>query len=122
MKVFIGLVLALLVQKAVFADSTTSVPSSKDTTYAVQKTVDYLNDVAYGLYLNAPDSARAIAEKALLLAEKSEYKAGVGRSFLNIGHVYWSQSYYAMALVFLNKALIYLHKEKPLLLAACYEL
>jgi signal transduction histidine kinase len=119
MKVFIGLVLVLLIQNAVFADSTTS---SKDTTYAVQKTVDYLNDVAYGLYLNAPDSARAVAEKALLLAEKSEYKAGVGRSFLNIGHVYWSQSYYPMALIFLNKALINLPKAKPLLLADCYEL
>ncbi|HEY9003029.1 MAG TPA: tetratricopeptide repeat-containing sensor histidine kinase [Mucilaginibacter sp.] len=122
MKVFIGLVLTLLIQKAVFADSTAPAPSAKDTTYAVQKTVDYLNDVAFGLYLNAPDSARAIAEKALLLAEKSEYKAGVGRSFLNIGHVYWSQSYYPMALVFLNKALISLPKEKPLLLAECYEL
>jgi len=122
MKAFIGLVLLLFIQKAVFADSTTSAPSSKDTTYAVQKTVDYLNDVAYSLYLNAPDSARAIAEKALLLAEKSEYKAGIGRSFLNIGHVYWSQSYYPMALVFLNKALVNLPKEKPLLLAECYEL
>ena len=122
MKAFIGLVLLLFIQKAVFADSTTSVPSSKDTTYAVQKTVDYLNEVAYSLYLNAPDSARAIAEKALLLAEKSEYKAGIGRSFLNIGHVYWSQSYYPMALVFLNKALVNLPKEKPLLLAECYEL
>jgi signal transduction histidine kinase len=122
MKVFIGLVLALLIQKAVFADSTLSAPFSKDTTYAVQKTVDHLNDVAYGLYLNAPDSARAIAEKALLLAEKTEYKTGIGRSFLNIGHVYWSQSYYPMALVFLNKALINLPKNKSLLLAECYGL
>jgi len=122
MKVFIGLILALLTQKAVFADSTSSAPSSKDTTYAVQKTVDYLNDVAFGLYLNAPDSARSIAEKALLLSEKSNYKAGIGRSFLNIAHVYWSQSYYPMALVYLNKALISLPKAKPLLLADCYEL
>ncbi len=122
MKGFISLILALLIQKAVFADSTTFAQSSKDTTYAVQKTVDYLNDVAYGLYLNAPDSARAVAEKALLLAKKIEYKAGIGRSFMNIGHVYWSQSYYPMALVFLNKALINLPKEKPLLLADCYEM
>jgi len=122
MKVFIGLILALLTQKAVFADSTSSAPSSKDTTYAVQKTVDYLNDVAFGLYLNAPDSARSIAEKALLLSEKSNYKAGIGRSFLNIAHVYWSQSYYPMALVYLNKALISLPKAKPLQLADCYEL
>lgn len=122
MKTFIGLVLLLLVQKATFADSTALVPSSKDSSYTVQKTIDYLNDVAYDEYLTAPDSARAIAEKALLLAEKSGYKEGIGRSFLNIGHVYWSQSYYAMALVFLNKALINLPKEKPLLLADCYEL
>jgi signal transduction histidine kinase len=122
MRVFIGLVLALLIQKAVFAVSTSIAPSSKDTTYAVQKTVDSLNDVAYSLYLTAPDSARGIAEKALLLAEKSEYKAGIGRSFLNISHVYWSQSYYPMALVFLNKALISLPKDKPLLLADSYEL
>jgi tetratricopeptide (TPR) repeat protein len=122
MKAFIGLLLTLLIQRAVFADSVASGPFSKDTTYAVQKTVDYLNDVAYSLYLNAPDSARAVAEKALLLAERSGYKTGAGRSFLNIGHVYWSQSYYPMALVFLNKALISLPKNKPLLLAECYEL
>lgn len=122
MKIFIGLILALLIQKAVFAERTSSAPSSKDTTYAVQKTVDYLNDVAFDLYLNAPDSARSVAEKALLLSEKSNYKAGVGRSFLNIAHVYWSQSYYPMALVYLNKALISLPKAKPLLLADCYEL
>lgn len=122
MKVFIGLILALLIQKAVFADSASFAPSSKDTIYAVQKTVDYLNDAAFGLYLSAPDSAGSIAEKALLLAEKSNYKAGIGRSFLNIAHVYWSQSYYPMALVYLNKALISLPKAKPLLLADCYEL
>lgn len=122
MRVFIGLILVLLMQKAVFADSTSSAPSLKDTSYAVQKTVDYLNDIAIDLYLNAPDSARSIAEKALLLSEKSNYKAGVGRSFLNIAHVYWSQSYYPMALVYLNKALINLPKTKPLLLADCYEL
>jgi signal transduction histidine kinase len=121
MKIFIGLILTLLIQKEAFADNNVTSSSSKDTTYAVQKTVDYLNDVSFSLYLGAPDSARAIAEKALLLAEKSEYKAGIGRSFLNIGHVYWSQSYYPIALVFLNKALINLPRDKPLLLADCYE-
>ncbi|MBV8389367.1 MAG: tetratricopeptide repeat-containing sensor histidine kinase [Mucilaginibacter sp.] len=122
MKIFIGLVLMLLIQKTAVAGSTVPASSSKDTTYAVRQTVDHLNDVAFGLYLNAPDSARAIAEKALLLSEKSDYKAGIGRSFLNIGHVYWSQSYYPIALVYLNKALINLPREKPLLLADCYEL
>jgi len=121
MKIFIGLVLMLLIQKETFAQSTLSPSSSNDTTFAVQKTVDYLNEVSYNLYLNAPDSARTIAEKALLLAEKAEYKAGIGRSFLNIGHVYWSQSYYPIALVYLNKALINLPKNQPLLIADCYE-
>ncbi|HTD40615.1 MAG TPA: hypothetical protein VK671_08345, partial [Mucilaginibacter sp.] len=74
MKIFIGLILTLLIQKEAFADNNVTSSSSKDTTYAVQKTVDYLNDVSFSLYLGAPDSARAIAEKALLLAEKSEYK------------------------------------------------
>lgn len=122
MKIFLGLILTLLIQKGVFADSGVSSTTSKDTTDTVQKTVDYLNDISFSLYLGAPDSARTIAEKALLLAEKSEYKAGIGRSFLNIGHVYWSQSYYPVALVFLNKALINLPRDKPLLLADCYEL
>jgi signal transduction histidine kinase len=122
MKIFIGLILTLLIQKEVFANKNVASSASKDTTYAVQKTVDYLNDVSFSLYLGAPDSARTIAERALLLAEKSEYKAGIGRSFLNIGHVYWSQSYYPIALLFLNKALINLPKDKPLLLADCYEL
>jgi signal transduction histidine kinase len=121
MKIFIGLALMLLIQKETFAQSTLSPSSSKDTAFAVQKTVDYLNEVSYNLYLNAPDSARAIAEKALLLAEKAEYKAGIGRSFLNIGHVYWSQSYYPIALVYLNKALLNLPKNNPLLIADCYE-
>jgi len=122
MKIFVGLVLMLLIQKETFAQSTLNPSSSKDTAFAVQKTVDYLNEVSYNLYLNAPDSARAIAEKALLLAEKAEYKAGIGRSFLNIGHVYWSQSYYPVALVYLNKALLNLPKNNPLLIADCYEL
>src|SRR5258708_2341705 len=121
MKIFIGLVLALMIQKETFAQSALQASSSRDTAFAVQKTVDYLNDVSFNMYLSAPDSARAIAEKALLLAKKIEYKTGIGRSFLNIGHVYWSQSYYPLALIFLNKALTYLPPDKPLLLSGCYE-
>jgi signal transduction histidine kinase len=122
MKIFIGLVLVLMIQKGTFAQSALQTSSPRDTAFAVQKTVDYLNDISFNMYLSTPDSARAIAEKALLLAKKIEYKAGIGRSFLNIGHVYWSQSYYPVALVFLNKALTYLPPDKPLLLSDCYEI
>ena len=74
MKIFIGLVLALIIQKEAFAQSALQTSSSRDTAFAVQKTVDYLNDISFNMYLSAPDSARAIAEKALLLAKKIEYK------------------------------------------------
>jgi signal transduction histidine kinase len=121
MKIFIGLVFVLLMQGEAFAQSRIQLSSVRKANISVQKTIDHLNDVAYSIYLQSPDSARAIAEKALLLAEKAEYKTGVGRSFLNIGHVYWSQSYYPIALVFLNKALINLPKNRPLLIADCYD-
>src|ERR1700743_1305324 len=120
MKIFIGLVLTLLIQKATFARPELPSASSKDTTIQVQKTIDSLNDAAFSIYLGSPDTARAIAEKALILAEKSNYKEGIGRSFLNIGYVYWSQSYYPIALFYLNKALAYLPASKPLLIAECY--
>ena len=121
MKIFVGLILALVIQKETFAQSALQASSPHDTAFAVQKTVDYLNDLSFNMYLSAPDSARAIAEKALLLAKKIEYKAGIGRSFLNIGHVYWSQAYYPLALVFLNKALTDIPLDKPSLISECYE-
>lgn len=120
MKIFFGLVFLLLMQREAFAQAGLQSSSSADNGELVHKAIDHLNDVAFSIYLESPDSARAIAEKALLLAEKSEYKEGIGRSFLNIGHVYWSQSYYPIALVFLNKALINLPKDKPLLVSDCY--
>ena len=76
MKIFVGLVLILLIQKATFAHPELPSSSSKDTTIRVQKTIDSLNDAAFNIYLGAPDTARAIAEKALILAEKSNYKEG----------------------------------------------
>ncbi|MDP9046615.1 MAG: hypothetical protein M3N14_00660, partial [Bacteroidota bacterium] len=61
-----------------------------------------------------------MAEKALLLAEKNNYALGKGRSFLNIGHIYWSQSHYPVSLFYLHSALIYLPKTDSLDLADCY--
>jgi signal transduction histidine kinase len=122
MKIFIGLMLMLLIQKETFAQTTLKPSSSKNINAgsSVQNTVDHLNDVAFSIYLESPDSARSIAENALFQSEKSKYSAGIGRSFLNIGYVYWSQSYYHIALFYLKKALNNLPENKPLFIADCY--
>jgi signal transduction histidine kinase len=122
MKIVVVLVLALMIQRETFVHAAIIPSSSKVTVSSEQRNIDHLNDIAFSIYLQAPDSARVIAEKALLLAEQSKYKEGIGRSFLNIGHVYWSQSYYPIALLYLNKALINLPRNKPLLIADCYEI
>ncbi|HVV55968.1 MAG TPA: ATP-binding protein [Mucilaginibacter sp.] len=94
--------------------------SSHTDTLKVQNTVDKLNGIAYDIYLEAPDSARKLAEKALILAKSANYQAGIGQSFLNIGHVYWSQSYYPIALFYVNKALTELPRNKPLMISLAY--
>src|SRR5665213_17979 len=87
---------------------------------AVKSNIDHLNVVARASYLRSPDSARKIAQNALLLSEKYNYQLGKGQSFLNLGHIYWSQSYYPVSLFYLNTALNYLPADKPLELADCY--
>lgn len=82
--------------------------------------IDRLNNTAYDIYLNSPDSARKIAEKALLLSQKCNYGIGKGRSFYNIGMVYWSQSYYTIGLFYLNSAITSLPANKPLYLSDAY--
>lgn len=86
----------------------------------MREKINHLNNKAASIYLSSPDSALKIAETALLLAEKNNYPLGKGRSFLNIGHVYWSQSYYPVSLFYLNSALAYLPKNDSLDLADCY--
>jgi signal transduction histidine kinase len=82
--------------------------------------IDKLNKAADALYVRSPDSARKMAEQALLLAEKIKYNKGIGESFLNLGHVYWSQSYYPISLFYLKSALTYIPKNENILLANCY--
>jgi hypothetical protein len=55
MKIFIGLVLTLLIQKAAFAQPELPSSSSKDTSIQVQKTIDSLNVAAFNIYLGSPD-------------------------------------------------------------------
>jgi len=82
--------------------------------------IDHTNDVGYDIYLTSPDSARNLAEKALLLSEKIKYSLGIARSYSNIGVIYWSQSYYPIALFYLNTALANVPKGQPLLLSDIY--
>jgi len=86
----------------------------------VKSNIDHLNVVARAVYLRSPDSARKVTQNALLLSEKYNYQLGKGESFLNLGHIYWSQSYYPVSLFYLNTALNYLPDSKPLELADCY--
>ncbi|HZX57905.1 MAG TPA: hypothetical protein VFE54_04245, partial [Mucilaginibacter sp.] len=122
MKALLGLALLLLLQTGVVAQSASQFPSTNNSVDIRQKAIDHLNDIAFNIYLEAPDSARAIAENALLLSEKSKYQLGIGRSYLNIGHVYWSQSYYPIALFYLNKALMNLPPDKPMYISNCYNI
>ena len=116
MRLFLGLVVLTMVQTAVFAQVAPSSPAPA-TSF---KSIDSLNKLSFDIYLESPDSARGIAEKALILSEQIKYGKGIGNSFYNIGHVYWSQSYYPIALIYLNKALIYMPQSENLLLSSCY--
>jgi len=119
MRFFIGIVFFLAVQSTCFAQSA---PLASPAKTEQEKKIDQLNNIAYDIYLHAPDSARTVAEKALLLSEKAKYQSGIGHSFLNIGHIYWSQSYYPVALFYLNKAQQYLPKNEPLAISNCYNI
>jgi signal transduction histidine kinase len=117
MRLFGALVVLILVQTATFAQT---VSPSRSGEAASIKAIDSLNKLSFDIYLESPDSARGIAEKALILSEQVKYHAGIGASFYNIGHVYWSQSYYPIALIYLNKALIDIPRNNNKLLASCY--
>ncbi|HZY39906.1 MAG TPA: tetratricopeptide repeat-containing sensor histidine kinase [Mucilaginibacter sp.] len=91
--------------------------NAKRETYA---DVDRLNNIAANIFLQYPDSAHKAAGDALLIAEKLNYPFGKGRSCLNLGSIYWSQSYYPISLFYLKSALTYLPKNKPLYLSEAY--
>lgn len=86
----------------------------------IHKRIDNLNDAAYKTYLSSPDSARKMAESALLLSEKNGYQLGKGRSFYIIGLIYWSQSYYTISLFYLNSAINNLPKNSKAYLSDCF--
>jgi signal transduction histidine kinase len=103
-----------------YAQSQASLPANQNSLNLFHKRIDLLNDKAQKIFLESPDLARKIAEKALFLSQNAKYSLGTGQSFLNIGQICWSQSYYSVSLFYLKTALEYLPQNKPLLLADCY--
>lgn len=94
--------------------------SPNSNTKALYSGIDNLNNTALNIYLTTPDSARVLAENALMLSQRSNYGLGKALSFYNIGLVYWSQSYYTISLFYLNSAINNLSKHYPLQLSDCY--
>jgi len=90
-----------------FDRATTNPPNGPDTGY-----INSLVDKSVHVYLQYPDSARAMAEEALLLSKQINYDDGIGNSFAAIGYSYWAQSYYAFSLYFLFSAEDYLKRGK----------
>ncbi len=118
MRILYGLFLLLCIHVQCFAQ-TNSAHSAKAIA-SEKKYIDSVNDVAYDTYLKTPDSARNMAERMLLLSETIKYPEGIARSYSNIGVIYWSQSYYPIALFYYNTALQNVPKNNSLLLSEIY--
>lgn len=114
------IILLLLVTQATYAQKQSAHSTQKKTPPAVEAEINRLNIISDSILLRAPDSARKLAENALLLAERYGYTGGKAQSYYNIGHVYWAQSYYAISLFYLSSALKYAPKNKPLDVADYY--
>ncbi|MBB3056432.1 tetratricopeptide repeat-containing sensor histidine kinase [Mucilaginibacter gotjawali] len=87
---------------------------------ATYANIDRLNNIGSNIFLTYPDSAHKVAATALILSEKLNYPFGKGRSFLNLGAIYWSQSYYPISLFYLKSAITFLPKNRPLYLSDAY--
>jgi len=82
--------------------------------------IDQLNARARYIYLANPARARALAEEALLLSKKNNYRLGMGQSFLVMGSAYWAQSYYPISLFYNNTALKYFTDKDTEWLSSAY--
>lgn len=110
----------LLIQKISYAQNLNLYNKTVTSKVLDQSKINRLNKTAFDIYLEFPDSAHKIAANALILSEKSKYAFGKGNSFLNLGIIYWSQSYYPISLFFLQSAIANLPKNKPLYLSDAY--
>jgi len=118
-------IFALILFISFLHKSTYAVPDLQNKTLAnpgaaTYANIDRLNNIGSNIFLTYPDSAHKIVANALILSEKLNYSFGKGRSFLNLGSIYWSQSYYPISLFYLKSAITYLPKNKPLYLSDAY--
>ena len=118
MKIGFGVALLLLIFTSSFAKNTSS--PSPDDQKALVVAIDSENEGVYNIFLKSPDSARNMAEHALLLSEKIKYKHGIAQSYYNIGTIYWAQSYYPIALFYMSTALANASKGDRMLLSDIY--
>jgi signal transduction histidine kinase len=118
MKIGFGFILLLLIHTSSFAKKTVAKPAEPQK--SLQAAIDSENQVVYNIFLKSPDSARDIAEHALLLSEKIKYTHGIAQGYYNIGTIYWSQSYYPVALFYMNTALSNASKSDKMLLSDIY--
>jgi signal transduction histidine kinase len=121
MRFFIIIFCVLLIHKVSYAQKDFQKNTTTYSSTALRANIDHLDNIAHDIFLTFPDSAHKIAAKALLLAERSNDSLGKGRSFLNLGVIYWSQSHYPISLFYLKSAIANLPKNKPLYLSDAYK-
>lgn len=121
MKIVAPIVFLLLVYNFSVAQKTTSPKHTlAPPVISASGMIDSLNNRAYNIYLTDADSAHRLAADALILAERYSDAPGKGKSFLNLGIIYWSQSYYSISLFYLKSAVVYLPANQPFLLSRAY--
>jgi len=114
MKICTALSLLLLFfQTAAAVDKIDSVPDK-----ASYQKIETLLSRSKQLILKYPDSARKLAEQALVLSEKIKYKHGIGISFNNIGVSYWVQSFLPVSQFYLKMSVPYLSGDSVALVNA----
>ena len=121
MRYFFAIIFFSLVHKFSYAQMDLQKNINPDSSISTNSDIDRLNTIAHTIFLEFPDSAHKIAGNALLLSEKSDYAFGKGRSFLNLGVIYWSQSYYPVSLFYLKSAIANLPANKQLYLSDAYK-
>jgi len=117
MRIFTLIIFISFLHKLSYAQPDAQRNTAAKSPKATYANVDRLNNTGSNIFLTYPDSAHKIEADALIIAEKLNYSLGKGRSFLNLGSIYWSQSYYPISLFYLKSALTYLPKNKPLYLS-----
>ncbi len=121
MRFFVIIILFSLVHKLAYAQKDIKKNANPNSAVSTRADIDRLNNIARAIFLEFPDSAHKIAANALILSEKSNDASGKGRSFLNLGVIYWSQSYYPVSLFYLKSAITNLPANQPLYLSDAYK-